>query len=56
MNKEQINNRLEQLREGQKQALAQVNATEGAIQDCLYWLEELEKSNKPNKEDKKVNG
>lgn len=40
--KEQIEERLKLLEQDLKQLQANLNATEGAILDCRYWLEKLE--------------
>lgn len=50
MDKETIIKRLEELRETRIQALANVNAIEGAIQDCLYWSNELDKVKEEKKD------
>jgi hypothetical protein len=44
MNKEVIGKRLATLKEQLKQIEANGNALVGAIQDCEYWLAELEKA------------
>ena len=45
MTKESIEGRISQL-QGQKQSLiADLNAVDGAIQDCQYWLKQLEAGN-----------
>jgi len=38
-----IDKRIEGLEKDLERAIATVNAIEGAIQDCLYWKEYLEK-------------
>lgn len=48
MNKAAIEKRLEELRDFHKQRLAEVNAIEGAIQDCLHWLSEVDKKEEVN--------
>ena len=44
MNREAIGKRLAALKEQLKQVEANGNALVGAIQDCEYWLAELEKA------------
>ena len=39
--REMIEARLKELQEGAEQMRANLNAYEGAIQDCKYWLEQL---------------
>lgn len=51
MNLESITKRIKQLEMDLDKAMATVNALEGAIQDCLYWREELLKNNCKSKED-----
>jgi hypothetical protein len=41
--KEQIEKRLEALKADYQQAVANVHAIGGAIQDCEHWLEQLAK-------------
>lgn len=41
--KQQLNNQLEQQQNIIDQALANINAIHGAIQECDYWLEQIEK-------------
>lgn len=43
MTKEAIEARIQQLQREQEQLVAKTNAFSGAIQDCKYWLEQLEK-------------
>lgn len=43
MTKELLEKRLQALQANYDQAIAQVNAFEGAILECRYWLKELEK-------------
>ena len=57
MNKEQIQDRIKKLENEREQLKATLLAYEGAIQDCNYWLQELdkpseEKKEKPLKQDK----
>jgi hypothetical protein len=42
--KQQLNNQLEQQQNIINQAIANVNAINGAIQECDYWVEQIEKS------------
>lgn len=42
--REQIEERLKLLEQNREQLQANINATEGAIQDCRYWLEKLEEA------------
>jgi len=44
MDKELINQRLLELEKLKLEAYANLNAVVGAIQDCQYWLNVLEKS------------
>lgn len=41
MTSEQIKQRVAVLENDRLRGIAQVNALEGAIQDCRYWLEQL---------------
>jgi septal ring factor EnvC (AmiA/AmiB activator) len=57
--KAQIESRLVHLREEQSQAMANlkqleanVNAYSGAIEDCLFWIEQLEKEEKEKSAEK----
>lgn len=43
INEEAILDRLEELKESRVKLLADINAHDGAIQDCEYWLERLNK-------------
>ena len=43
MTKEAIEKRIEELKKQLEQVQANGNALIGAIQDCEYWLKELEK-------------
>lgn len=43
MNKETIEKRIQQLKAEQQQFVANVHGCEGAIQDCNFWLNELNK-------------
>lgn len=45
MTPEKINARIAQMTAERDQAVATVNALSGAIQDCQFWLAELEKAN-----------
>lgn len=42
MTKEKIEARLQAIRQDMEQTKANYNAQMGAIQDCEYWLEQLE--------------
>lgn len=42
MNREQIETRLEELRKELLQLTANANAVNGAIQDCEFWLVQLD--------------
>jgi hypothetical protein len=42
--REQLEQRLTELKAGKEQAIANVNAFEGAIQETLRWLDELDKA------------
>lgn len=42
MTKEQFEDRIKLLEVEREQIKATFNATEGAIQDCKYWLSQLE--------------
>jgi 3-phenylpropionate/cinnamic acid dioxygenase small subunit len=42
--REMLQARLADLRAGHAKAAADMNATAGAIQDCEYWLAEINKS------------
>ena len=44
MTKEQIQARLKQLETEREQLRVNLMAYEGAIQDCNYWLQELDKA------------
>ena len=43
MNKQQLIDRINQLSQEAEQIKGNLAATIGAIQDCQYWLQELEK-------------
>jgi chaperonin cofactor prefoldin len=47
MNKEAITKHIETLMTQGKQLEAQLHMINGALQDCNYWLAELEKQNAP---------
>ena len=47
LTKADLEGRLIQLKQGLEQAQANVHAYEGAIADCQYWLEELNKKSQP---------
>jgi hypothetical protein len=48
INIESLRDRLETLKKGREQAIADVNAYGGAIQECEYWIKYLQE-NKENK-------
>jgi len=50
MNKEQIEDRLKTLTSEREQLKNNLIAYEGAMQDCKYWLEQLEKPVEETKE------
>jgi chaperonin cofactor prefoldin len=47
MNKEAINKQIETLMTQGKQLEVQLHMINGALQDCNYWLAELEKQDAP---------
>jgi hypothetical protein len=47
MNREQIEARLAELRKEMEQLHANANAVSGAIQDCEYWLAQIDAEEKP---------
>jgi hypothetical protein len=47
MNKEAINKQIETLMAQGKQMEVQLHMINGALQDCNYWLAELEKKDAP---------
>ena len=47
MNKEAINKQIETLMTQGKQLEVQLHMINGALQDCQYWLKELEKQDAP---------
>jgi hypothetical protein len=47
MNKEAINKQIETLMIQGKQLEVQLHMINGALQDCQYWLKELEKDDAP---------
>lgn len=47
MNKEAINKQIETLMTQGKQLEVQLHMINGALQDCQYWLKELEKDDAP---------
>jgi hypothetical protein len=47
MNKEAINKQIETLMAQGKQMEVQLHMINGALQDCNYWLSELEKKDAP---------
>lgn len=50
---EQLKQRLSELEAQKQQAVAKVHCIDGAMQDCEYWLAEVEKASAlPLKEDK----
>jgi peptidoglycan hydrolase CwlO-like protein len=51
LTKEAVQQRLTELKKQKEQVLADVNALSGAIQDCEYWLEELNKKLAPPKQE-----
>lgn len=48
MNKEAINKQIETLMTQGKQLEVQLHMINGALQDCNYWLAELDKQNADN--------
>lgn len=44
--KQQLNNQLEQQQNIIDQAIANINAINGALQECDYWIEKIEKPKK----------
>ena len=44
MTKDQIQARIDELMKIGKQAEAQIHAINGALQECNYWLEQLNKA------------
>lgn len=44
MTREQILKRIEALEEQRRNRIADIHAIEGAVQDCQYWLEQIEKN------------
>lgn len=48
MNAERIKQRLAELENQKRQLHANLHAVDGAMQDCEYWLNEIEKERKPN--------
>lgn len=54
MNKEQLQKRINQLMEERKQKESLLHVYDGAIQDCQYWLNQLNEkaSQKKNKDSK----
>ncbi len=46
MDKDQLEKRLQNIEESMKQTIANFNALEGAKQECLYWLNTLNHSDK----------
>lgn len=53
MDKLTITKRIDELKKFQQAKIQEAQAAEGAIQDCLYWLDELEKPKEEKKENKK---
>ena len=47
MNKEALNKQIETLMTQGKQLEVQLHMINGALQDCQYWLKELEKDDAP---------
>lgn len=47
--KEKLQARLTELQKGRDQAMANVNAYDGAIQECQYWISQVEESEKGKK-------
>ena len=45
MTQESIEGRISQLQEQKQSLIADLNAVDGAIQDCQYWLKQLEADN-----------
>jgi hypothetical protein len=46
MDKEKLQKRLELLKKQREQLLANISAYNGAIEECKYWLKEIELSDK----------
>jgi len=46
MTKEELTERLDRLKREKSQLIASVNAYDGAIQECLYWLGKLKEDEK----------
>lgn len=44
MNKEQLHKRIQELQQYRANALQQVQMAAGALEDCYFWLKELEAS------------
>lgn len=51
MDKASLEQRLEELKKFQREKILEAQAAEGAIQDCQFWLDEL---NKPEEEKKET--
>lgn len=47
MNKETINIRLKEIEKSIEQTIANYNVLLGGKQECLYWLDEIDKSKSP---------
>jgi len=50
INKELIMQRIEALTKDKQMLIDNINACDGAIQDCQYWLAELDKTEAVDKE------
>lgn len=50
MTKEQIEDRVKTLTAEKEQLTANLLAYDGALQDCGYWLEQLNKADEPTQE------
>jgi hypothetical protein len=48
--KEAILQRIKRLEADREKLLSSLNATEGALQDCQYWLSEIDKTEAVDKE------
>jgi len=51
--KEALQQRLGQLQQAREQAIANVNALNGAIQECTYWIDQIEMAEKTSKSEEK---
>ena len=53
MDKELVQQRLQQLKTEREQMVANIHAYDGGIQDCEYWLSVLDNKNKEAKDGNK---